>query len=253
MMRIFRKAKPHNLTIPPQDDTSSSNDDIANCRKSVTSRSDEDDEPLAMKTSTMKKKRVVFHDEVFVLQFDRDGQLQPAVYQSFSSAAREKLKRRSMRDQMTLNDFDHQSEHPYFCSTRPSFAAGETNDAFSSPKEYRKPQPPSRHTVSLSNPDTEIKYHVVKDKLRGNLLLFCISLGRGYDPQSVMVKANENGKRIRVVACSKGPNMIDEDKKPVKLEFNRKLTLPVAIDPCRLLARVDVMGNLKIEAAILGG
>jgi hypothetical protein len=207
-----------------------------------------DDRPM---TSLITTKRVLFSDDVDVCEFPYstvDGDCSPTEGQLGSD--------------VQFTDFSPSAGYDT-CHYDPV----ELWQVFPEFSEHRRPQPPSRHTVHVARQEKPVQYRIVSDRLRGDFLLISLSLGTDYDPQSVMVRANASGRRVGVVACKNrqktGEQQLKQQQRDrnnrnwpnsndsVKVEYSSRLTLPVAVDSSRLEARVDALGNLKIEAAIL--
>lgn len=114
-------------------------------------------------------------------------------------------------------------------------------------------KPPSSYSVPLSPEKTIVLYKLIKDRIQKQILLqFSVPLGPMYGPKGVMVKANLNGTKIRVLACS-NKHTKTPDGQEIKMEYNKTFPLPVAVDYQRVTARVDNIGYLLIGAPILRG
>ena len=96
---------------------------------------------------------------------------------------------------------------------------------------------------------TSIKYATVDDQFTNEKkLTVTIRLSAQLRPNDILVKANKNGNKIRVVTNrdSTSSSLSNE------FEINEQLSLPVEVDPYRLMARLDQNGNLLVEAPIVG-
>jgi hypothetical protein len=238
MYRIFSKSRKCKQAHEPACSQISSS-------SSSSSQSESDDMPRRSTT----KKQVLFQDDVDVCRFDcHDGAILGSEQEGLSrSSMLDYNPGYTLRQSFILREFG-----PELTDSDLMFLENQSVEFGLQPEEYpRPPQPPSRLTVPLFQQDGSARHRIIKDKLRGNVLLFCVTLGSGYDPSSVMVKVNNSGKKIRVVACSCRVSPVHGGTASVRQEYNNRFVLPHAIDSERMQIRVDPQGNLQIEAALL--
>ena len=103
---------------------------------------------------------------------------------------------------------------------------------------YTGPRPvPNQDNVNPSN----INITFEQDADKGTKLKFVVFLGLDYQPDNVVVKANMNGNRIRVLATAEQSGE----------EFNQRYLLPMNVDPFSVEARLDTKGYLTVVAPLM--
>lgn len=183
----------------------------------------------AIKTrrSIVGDKHVLFHNDVLVHSFvtaDENG------YMDTDSKSNQMIKLSSCQN-VDRNNFDR-----------------EIMD-----RHIKARKPPSCYSVPLFPEKTIVRYKLIRDRIQKHIVLqFSVPLGPMYGPKGVMVKANLNGTKIRVLACS-NKHTTTPDGQVIKMEYNETFPLPVAVDYQRVTARVDNIGYLLIGAPILKG
>ncbi|KAK2153524.1 hypothetical protein LSH36_294g03058 [Paralvinella palmiformis] len=112
----------------------------------------------------------------------------------------------------------------------------------------------SKSPVVLASYDDEddelsrVDYRFVDDIDRGTIVKFVLPLGPDYKPEDIVVKANVSGSRIRLVAN----RPVAYPDRSVRIEqVSRRFNLPVQVDPYMVMARLDIKGNLTVEAPLL--
>lgn len=114
--------------------------------------------------------------------------------------------------------------------------------------------PPKNNHMSGSNNynstpnNRNLNISFTQDPTQGTKCKFVVSIGPGYDPEDIVVKANMNGSRIRVMATKvvtrpDGTNDVQQ--------FNERFVLPMDIDPFTVDARLDSKGLLTVEAPLM--
>jgi hypothetical protein len=106
--------------------------------------------------------------------------------------------------------------------------------------------------------------HLLQDPTRRLLIAFKLPFntadgGRSYDPETLLVKANREGNRVRIVsspllhtsssgdeASPRGPS---SSPQPI---LDERFRLPYVVDPYRVMARLEPDSTLVIEAPIVG-
>lgn len=86
--------------------------------------------------------------------------------------------------------------------------------------------------------ETTFSYHVTSDS---NKLVISVKLGLTLHPNDVLVKANKNGTKLRIVA---------NPDSSTSIKLDEQIMLPIQLDPYKLSAKIDQTGNLMIEAPI---
>ena len=102
-------------------------------------------------------------------------------------------------------------------------------------------------TMQSLEGDHSVNFTFVEDPLHGLKLKFVVPLGLGYGPNDIVVKANMSGSRIRVVA-----NKTTKSSSKVQYAgFNQRYPLPMDVDPYMVTARLDIKGQLIVEAPLM--
>lgn len=93
-----------------------------------------------------------------------------------------------------------------------------------------------------------VDFRFVDDPERGTIVKFVLPLGGDYKPDDIIVKANVSGSRIRLVAS----RPVAYPDRSVRIEqLTRRFNLPIKVDPYMVTARLDIRGNLTVEAPLL--
>ena len=86
--------------------------------------------------------------------------------------------------------------------------------------------------------ETTFGYHVTSDS---NKLVITVKLGLTLHPNDVLVKANKNGTKLRIVT---------NPDSSTNIKLDEQIMLPIQLNPYKLSAKIDQTGNLMIEAPI---
>jgi len=98
-----------------------------------------------------------------------------------------------------------------------------------------------------------VNYTFIEDPHEGVKLKFVLPLGMDYSPNDVVVKANMSGNRIRVIANKVLKQSNGSHVTCVTEQFNERYQVPIQVDPYKVSARLDIKGNLTVEAPLLNG
>lgn len=95
---------------------------------------------------------------------------------------------------------------------------------------------------------SRVDFRFVDDPERGTVVKFVLPLGGSYKPDDIVVKANVSGSRIRLVA---NRHVTYPDRSMRIEQLSRRFNLPIQVDPYMVTARLDIRGNLTVEAPLL--
>jgi len=107
------------------------------------------------------------------------------------------------------------------------------------------------HSRPLSVAPTKvgsINISFVQDSQLGTKLKFVVHIGPHYNPEDIVVKANMNGGKIRVMATRVEARV---DGCHQIHQFNERYALPMDIDPFSVEAKLDSRGDLVVEAPLM--
>nr|UQK61693.1 small heat shock protein [Carpetania matritensis] len=95
----------------------------------------------------------------------------------------------------------------------------------------------------------EVDFRFFEDEQHRLRLKFTIALGDGVAANDVLVKANTNGNKVRLV----GTRTIGTSRQGtiIRQEFTERYQLPMDVDPYMITARMDNSGNLYVEAPVM--
>nr|UQK61677.1 small heat shock protein [Ailoscolex lacteospumosus] len=96
---------------------------------------------------------------------------------------------------------------------------------------------------------SEVDFAFFEDEQHRLRLKFTIALGDGVAANDVLVKANTNGNKVRLV----GTRTIGTSRQGtvIRQEFTQRYQLPMEVDPYMITARMDNSGNLYVEAPVM--
>lgn len=95
----------------------------------------------------------------------------------------------------------------------------------------------------------DVDFTFFEDEQHRLRLKFTIALGDGVAANDVLVKANTNGNKVRLV----GTRTIGTSRQGtiIRQEFTERYQLPMDVDPYMITARMDNNGNLYVEAPVM--
>lgn len=198
-------------------------------------------------------KGVKFLEEVTVIRIDDDG--------SYVCTECDKLHEAAVQPR-EIPPSGHYSlmRHPLTGLRRDSLTRSNAIRLVRSPSEPApatvSPQPPTQIDPTLrtqavitpwspdekSSAPSKVNFTFIEDPLHGLKLKFVVPLGSGFGPSDIVVKANMSGNRIRVVA--------NRPSSPLE-PFNERYPLPMDVDPYMVTARLDIKGQLIVEAPLM--
>nr|UQK61712.1 small heat shock protein [Flabelliderma ockeri] len=194
-------------------------------------------------------KRVQFESNVTVHLMDEEGHIctQCEQLQIFPRQSRRDFIARNIRRQRNFPAPSHNSPSPSTPTTdfhtNNIYRRGDGDQDLSpdmnmSSNVYTGPRPVlNQDNVNPSN----INITFEQDADKGTKLKFVVYLGLDYQPENVVVKANMNGNRIRVLAT------VEQSGE----EFNQRYLLPMNVDPFSVEARLDTKGYLTVVAPLM--
>ena len=181
--------------------------------------------------SPAEARRVQFRQHVTVFLMSDDGDVFCSECQKLNSdTENHRPIPRSMRSPMYQDvNTKHYSPPPYGYATphTDTCKLNVTNDAINT---------------------SEVEFQFVEEPDRGTILKFVVPLGHDYKPDDIVVKANVSGSRVRLVA-NKPVAYADGSMRMEQL--SKRFMLPMDVDPYMVTARLDIKGQLTIEAPIL--
>jgi hypothetical protein len=128
----------------------------------------------------------------------------------------------------------------------------EMNSAPYSPPPYNCSTTHTETCKLKSGEDTidtsEVEFQFLEERERGTILKFVVLLGQEYKPDDIVVKANVSGSRVRLVANK--PVAYPDGSMRME-QLSRRFMLPMDVDPYMVTARLDIKGQLTVEAPIL--
>lgn len=127
------------------------------------------------------------------------------------------------------------------------FAFGaQTEDPYSGQTNAQIVDANGNQLLKANSPQMSITFE--QDPEHGTKLKFLAFLGKEYQPDNIVVKANMHGSRIRVLA-TKMTTL--EDGRQVAQEFNERYALPMNVDPFSVEAKLDSKGYLTVIAPLM--
>ena len=90
---------------------------------------------------------------------------------------------------------------------------------------------------ATNNNNNHVNISFVQNKNNVTEMKFVVYLGPSYDPESIVVKANMSGSRLRVVAEEQS--------------YSERFQLPMQVDPYKVEARLDARGYLTVTAPLI--
>ena len=210
--------------------------------------------------SAPSPRRVQFDNDVTVHIMDDEGHLCTQCKELNSSDAN------SRRDFVKMHRQNSQRNraHSYSSSYYPSLSSDYSNLSLSSNRARDSTSSSSSHVSQslpidsnanyfaynkinvVSSPQVNITFE--QDSEHGTKLKFLAFLGREYQPDNVVVKANMHGSRIRVLATK---TVTLDDGRQVEQEFNERYSLPMNVDPFQVEAKLDSKGYLAVVAPLV--
>ncbi|ELU16381.1 hypothetical protein CAPTEDRAFT_227790 [Capitella teleta] len=208
-------------------------------------------------------KSVKFHDDVTVIRINDDGEYVCTECAQLQAAATQPdlLPGHSVRDRQlymlrsTPQRLMRRSQSPPAVREPHAAQVNAPTTEANAKQQTEKEEPwspdhqanPATSASSTSTTTNGVNFSFVEDPLHGLKLKFSVPLGAGYGPSDIVVKANMSGNRIRVVASrSSGAGHRSSFE-----QFNERYPLPMDVDPYMVTARLDVKGQLIVEAPLM--
>ncbi len=192
--------------------------------------------PILKKTRhSGPKKGVSFSSNVTVLQLGEDGELLCSSCESL---------REEQATPSSAYYRQRRSFTPYATSTNIQMSHSPPSPTFVATDKHR-PNDLSKHKLNPSS----INFRFYEDHAKGTMLKFVIPVGQGFSPDDIIVKANVSGSRVRLVANKRTSDVSNADVVCVQ-EFCERYDLPLEVDPYQVTARLDIRGNLTVQAPL---
>ena len=114
------------------------------------------------------------------------------------------------------------------------------NEAFNNKPVVLSPKNNEEEIEYLQN----VEFKFFEDDFRKLWLRFVVELGTGVLASDVLVKANLTGNKIRIVGFRL------KNRGSIKENFNKRVLLPIEVDPYMVTARMDPEGKLFVEGLV---